>query len=555
MPSSIPVCGFTYQGDSCGETGDHYCEPRATKVVRFFAVMLVHTKGQHARKPFLLTNWQEHRIIRPLFGNVRWSREDEQYIRSYSIGYVYIARKNGKSELLAGISLYMLIGDGEESGEIYGLAKDKNQARLVFDVAKRMVQLSPTLSKHVKVLDSIKRLVHQKSNSFYQVLAADAHAVLGVNPHLVIVDELLAQRDGELYEAMKTAFGARLQPLMLSATTAGNDPDSFASKEHAEFKKIAEDPSRSPRTFSVIYEVPTEADPFDESLWEQANPAIDDFLSRQVLRDEAHEAKNDPHKLAKFRQFRLNQIVNATTRWMPTPLWEATTGDLWLSPDYRRKEFKGRTCFAGLDLASRHDLTAWCLVFGDTNGSDRVDVMWRFWLPDSALAALDKETSNRASDWADDGWLTVTEGDVVDYGRIYDDIEADHNEFAIREIDYDVWSAAPAIQEIENRTGLVTVRVSQNYEGLGPSMQDLMALVQDQSFNHHGNPVAAWCFDAVEVRQHRDNPDLVKPVKPDRMKSGRRIDAVPTAAMATGAWRLRGKQEPETKKRRKTAFL
>lgn len=555
MDAQLPECGFVHDDIQCTAVGDHFCEPRAQRVVDWVQELLVHTKGKHARKPFILTDWQKRDIFHPLFGTIRWSEEDQCYVRQFNIGYVYISRKNGKSEALAACVLYMLCGDGEESAEVYGLAKDKGQARLVFDVAKRMVQLSPILSKMLKVQDSYKTIVHEPSNSYYKVLASDSDSVLGVNPSLVIVDEFLAQKNSDLYEAMKTAFGARLSPLLLMATTAGDDPESFASKEHAELRKIAEDPSRSPRTHTVIYEVPQDADPFDESLWSLANPALDDFLSRQVLRDEALEAQNNPAKLAKFRQFRLNQIVNATTRWMPTPLYEANTADIWTSPDWQRQRFMGKTCFAGLDLASRHDLTAWCLVFGDPNNDDAVDVMWRFWLPESALKVLDKSTEKRASQWADDGWLTVTEGDVVDYDRVYDDIEQDHNDFAIREIDYDVWSAAPAIQEIEKRTGLTTVRVSQNYDGLGPSMQDLMALIQKNGFRHHGNPVAAWNFDAVEVRQHRDNPELVKPVKPDRMKSGKRIDAVPTAAMAVGAWRLRGAQEPEKPKKYKSYYL
>lgn len=558
--SAEPVCGHSVDGVVCSERGTHFCVPRADHAQKFCEELLVHTKGSYARRAFILADWQRDDIVRPLFGLVRWSAEHGQYVRRYEIAWIEIARKNGKTELLAAIMLYLLVGDGEESAELYGVARDRDQAALCFDVAARMVTLSPILSRRLEIKQVNRRIVDRKTASVYAVIAADAAGALGSNPSGVAADEILAWRDRSMWDAMRTGMGsgARRQPLMVAATTAGNDPSGFAAKMHEEMQRVSDDPERAPHVFVYMRNLPVEADPWDEANWAEPNPALGDFLSLEALRKQALEAKNDPSAENSFRQFRLNQWVSQASRWMPMHLYAASSGEPWLTPDQRREELAGRIAYCGLDLAAKFDLTAWCLIIPDTDG-DECDVQWRFWLPEGALAELDRRNAGKILPWVRQGWITVTDGDVIDYQRVYADIGADAEHFNIRAGGADRWSMMPVIQEIAQRTALpvddALVLVEQTYKGMTPGMVELMGLVKEEKFRHHGNPVAAWCFDSVQVRRAPYDPELIRPDKPERGATGKRIDAVPAAAMAVEAWRLRAAKKESVYDRRDVLVL
>lgn len=534
--SVFPVCGYTLDGNECRFLGDHFCTPRADHAQKFFEEILVHTKGVWARRPFILADWQRDDLIRPIFGEVRWSEEWDRYVRRYRIVWVELARKQGKSEMLAGIALYMLCADDEESAEIYGAAMDRDQARKVFDVAARMVKLSPILSKRLVVKMHEKRIIDEKTGSYYEVIAADAAGNLGHNPHAIVFDEVLTQRNGDLWHSLRTAMGTRTQPLMIAATTPGDDPASWCGLMHDEMLKVADDPARAPHQLAYLRNLDPDADPWDERNWTFPNPALGDFLSLSALRDEAIEAKNDPAKENAFRQFRLAQWVRQQFRWMPMHLWDDCIGDVWPNPEWGRGQLAGLTAYAGFDLAAKFDLTSWSLLVPDKSGT--LHALWRFWIPEDALAELDKRSDGKWTRWAQDRWLTVTEGNVVDYEVIYRDIASDAATFKIKAGDADQWSMAPVIQEIEKRTGVKEIVTYTNtYQRMTPGMTELMGLVKTGKLAHHGNPVARACFDSVEVRKAPYDPELIRPHKPERNASGTRVDAVPALAMASAAWR------------------
>lgn len=551
------VCGYTFRGSSCAGRGAHRCEQRADRVVAFFAELLVHTKGPFARRPFLLRPWQERDLIRPLFGEVVWSAEWVRYVRRYRVAYIVMGRKNGKSELVAGITLYLIVGDDEDASEVYGAAKDTKQAGKVFEPALRMMQLSPVLSARITHNKNSRRLIDEKTTSYYEIITSDAEGELGHNPHGFVLDEVLSQPDDSLWNAMRTAAGTRLQSLMLAITTETDRAASFGANLIDEAERIQDEPQRAPHVFAYVRKTPADADPWDESNWGLANPALGDFLSVQALREEALEARNDPTKENSFRQFRLNQRVHQASRWMPMHLYAASSGEPWLTPGQRREQLKGRVAYCGLDLAAKFDLTAWCLVVPD--GDDECDVLWRFWLPEGALDDLDRRNGGQVRLWVKQGWLTVTDGDVIDYDRVYADIGEDADHFSIRAGGADRWSLMPVIQEVAKRTSLpvddALVMVEQTYKGMTPGMVSLMGLVKDEAFHHHGNPVARWCFDNVQVRRAPFDPELIRPDKPERGATGTRIDAVPAAAMAVEAWRLRGKPTESIYERRDVLVL
>lgn len=534
------VCGYTLDGKTCTRRGAHYCEPRADRVVAFFAELLVHPAGAYANHRFELAAWQEHEIIRPLFGEVIWSPQWGRYVRRYTRATIVVARKNGKSALLSGIALYMLCGDGEESAEVYGAAANTRQAGKVFEPAVKMVRKSPILSKRLRHIRNARRLVDEATGSHYEVIPADADTELGHNPHCFILDEVLSQPDDSLWKAMRTAAGARTQPLMLAITTETSDQTSFGAEFIDEADRVMEDPASAPHHFAFVRkmprtleelerlqrlfpgrdDLPVSLDPWDERNWAWPNPALGAFLGIQSLREEAEEARRDVSAENGFRQFRLNQRVSQVTRWIGMDLWDGCAREIAPTPDWVASRLAGQRCWAGLDLSSKLDLTAWTLLFGD--GS----VLWRFWVPESMVEPLSEHTGGRFEEWVRDGWVTATEGDTIDYDRIYADIEADHQRYRIVDITYDKWSGEPVRQEITKRTRLAMVESDTTYLRMTPPMAELMRRLKAGEIAHFGNPVARWMADAVERKSPRDDPDRMRPVKPDRDKSGKRIDGI-----------------------------
>lgn len=543
-----PQCGRVdpTTGRQCRKRGQHLCPPRVARVRAIFDSILVHTKGRWAQQPFVLTSWQRDDIVVPLFGTVVWDEEALCYRRQYRVAWLELARKNGKSELLAALALILLVADDEQAAEVYGCADDRDQARKVFDVAARMVELSPVLRARLKINRHTKRIVDERTASYYEVVASDAEGNLGHNPHGIIFDEVLTQPNGDLWNAMRTGMGARLQPLMVAATTAGSDLGSFCKVEHDYCVRVLDDPSVDPTRFVYLRNTPMDADPWDETQWAWANPALprypgdpEAFLSLQALRDEANEARQNPTKENTFRQFRLNQWVQQSTRWMPMHLWDQLPGTAEQPPD-------GAYCWGGLDLSAVSDLTSLCWLFHDGSEDGAVRYLWRHWLPEDMLAPLDDMTGGQASSWARDGWLTLTEGNVVDYDQVHAAIALDAERWAVQALGIDRWNSTATTNWLQaNLKRLRVETVAQGYRGMSGPLKQQMRLVQRGLLDHGDDPLARWCYSSVEVRQ--DDAENIRPVKPDRQRDRSRIDAVVSAAMALSMWLAYPKAKRRTK--------
>lgn len=540
----METCGYTLRGVSCDKTGDHFCELRAQHAVAFIEEALVHTKGTHFRKQFRLAPWQRDDIIRPLLGRVVWTDEHNCYRRQYRVAWVSIARKNGKSSLLAAIMLYIFFCDGEHGAELFSVATDRKQASLIFDAAVQMVRLNPRLNAECKVVASQKRIIRMRTNSVYCVIANDAGSALGSNPSAVAADEICAWPNMQLWDALRTGMGSksRLQPLFIAATTAGSDSESDPGLEYQHMKKVLEDPSSEPHTFVYIRELAHDADPMDEANWFIPNPAMPDFLSLEAMREMALEAKNNPSKLNSFRQFQLNQWTSASIAWMPMHLWDEPEcqGTVFKTGRASLDAYAGRECWFGLDLAAKSDLTSMCYLFPADDGS--IDLVWRFWASEEAVAHLDRTNNGRFSQFAVQGWLSVHEGNVIDYSKVYEDIEHDAARFTILGGDVDQWCTYPVIQEIENRTylgGHIAAYVN-DFKHMSDGMHRVFDMVKGKKLRHHGNPLARFCFDSCQAAINRADPDQIKPDKKSRMAQSRRIDGVPAAIMAVNAHYLRG---------------
>lgn len=317
-----------------------------------FIECLCHTKGTWAGKPFELIDWQE-KIIRDIFGILK----PDGY-RQFNTAYVEIPKKQGKSELAAAVALLLCCADGEERAEVYGCAADRQQAAIVFDVAADMVRMNPALKKRCKILASQKRLIYEPTNSFYQVLSADAYSKHGFNVSGVIFDELHTQPNRKLYDVMTKGSGdARTQPLYFLITTAGNDEHSICYQVHQKAIDIMEGRKHDPRFYPVIYGAGRDEDWSSPEVWKKANPSLGITVKMEKVKDAYNSAKENPAEENTFRQLRLNQWVKQDVRWMPMDKWDACAFPV--DPD----ELRGRDCYGGLDLSSTTDITAFVLVF------------------------------------------------------------------------------------------------------------------------------------------------------------------------------------------------
>lgn len=296
--------------------GSYYDEESADFAVAFIE-SLCHTKGTWAGKKFELIDWQEQ-IIRDLFGTLK-----PNGYRQFNTAYIEIPKKQGKSELAAAVALLLTCGDGEQRAEVYGCAADRQQASIVFEVAADMVRMCPALSKRVKILASQKRIIYIPTNSFYQVLSAEAYSKHGFNIHGVVFDELHTQPNRKLFDVMTKGSGdARMQPLYFLITTAGTDTHSICYETHQKAKDILEGRKIDTTFYPVIYGADESDDWTDPKVWKKANPSLGITVGIDKVQTACESAKQNPSEENSFRQLRLNQWVKQAVRWMPMDKWD-----------------------------------------------------------------------------------------------------------------------------------------------------------------------------------------------------------------------------------------
>ncbi len=488
---------------------------RADRAQNFIERLCVHTKGPYAGKPFILEPWQRDEIVRPLFGEVRFDDHFEDYVRRYSLAWIELGRKNGKSELLSALALYGLCADKEESAEVYGAACDRDQASLVYNVAKRMVELSPVLSKRLVVVDSKKRIIDPATNSVYQVIAADAGGNLGQNPSMILFDEVLTQPNRDLWDALETAFGTRTQQLMVAATTAGTTGAKFCLEEHDYGSRVLEARARGeeidPSRFVFMRNTPADSDWRDERNWHHANPALGSFLNINTLRNEARKAEINPRAQNAFRQFRLNQWVSQSTRWLDMALWDQNSEGP-IDPE----ELYGHRAYGGLDLASTTDFASWGVLFPTDAGYRYLP---RFFIPRSMVEKRSKMRAELEL-WEREGFITVTEGSTINYDTIEKQILADAEAYGLRHFGYDPHNATQLVGHLED-AGLTGIKIPQFTSRLNAPTKEVERAVGSKSLDHGRNPVLRWMAENVQVKQDADGN-----IRPSRGDSADKIDGI-----------------------------
>lgn len=376
---------------------DSYYDKEYADFAVAFIESLCHTKGTWAGKRFELMDWQEQ-IIRDLFGILK-----PNGYRQFNTAYIEIPKKNGKSELAAAVALLLTCGDGEQRAEVYGAAADRQQASIVFDVAADMVRMCPALNKRVKILASQKRVIYEPTNSFYQVLSAEAYSKHGFNVHGVVFDELHSQPNRKLYDVLTKGSGdARMQPLFFLITTAGTDTHSICYEVHQKAQDIIDGRKIDPTFYPVIFGADDTEDWTSPKVWKKCNPSLGETIGMDKVKTACESAKQNPGEENSFRQLRLNQWVKQAVRWMPMDKWDKCAFAV------NEEQLEGRVCYGGLDLSSTTDITAFVLVFPPLDEEDKYIILPYFWIPEDTLDLRVKRDHVPYDVWERQGYLQTT---------------------------------------------------------------------------------------------------------------------------------------------------
>lgn len=483
---------------------------KAARLIKFFETNFKHSKGEFAGKPFKLEKWQKQ-IIGHIFG---WTRKDGT--RRYRKAFILIPRKNGKTQIAAAFGLLLFVADNEPGAEIYSLAADTEQASLVYKEACQMVKQNPALSQAIKVYGGYKAMKFEATQSYWKVLSSEAGTKHGLNPHGYIVDEVHAQKHSELMEVIETGTGARRQPLGIYLTTSDYAGLSPCNTLVDYSRKVRDGILDDGEFFPVLYEaIPEKDDWKDERTWWKVNPNLGVSLKLDYLRSQFRKAMEEPAFENTFKRLHLNMQTEQERRWLKMEDWDASGQRM------EKSELLGRKCYGGLDLSSTTDISAFVLYFPDFKAC----LPW-FWVPmKTAKKRMEYEL------WERQGYLSITEGPIIDPDQIRRKIKELSTQYKITSIGYDPWNASQISKRLSDDEGLPMVEFRQGFVSMNEPAKELEKLVVNHDLVHFANPVLRWMASNAQVKE--DPSGNIKPTKPGK-DSPSKIDGIVALTMAVG---------------------
>lgn len=488
-----------------------------------------HTKGRWAGVPLRLGEgldpWQVVWVIAPVFGWVHLDPELDAVVRVIRVAWIEEPRKNGKSTLSSAISNVLLLADREPGAEVYNAAGSTEQARRVFDDAKRMIATSTAARRRVEPLKDVVRV--PRTGSILRVLSRVSETAHGLNVSGAVVDEVHTLRlRRALVEAIETGTGARDQPLVVFITTADEaEEGTIYDEKHTYTRNVANGVVKDPAHYGVIWAAEDGDDPFSDATLAKANPGAGKSPTWAYLRREAAKAKTTPSYFPTYCRLTLNLRRREHARWFDIDRWDTCDGAV------DRASLRGRRAWGGLDLSAVSDFTAWSVWVETNRPGAELDLLTRIWVPELRVDALQDQLKVPLREWIDADYLEVTEGDAIDYAVVKAAVVGDAKHFNMQRISYDRMFAGQLVQELETQLGEgLTSPVPQTFLGLSPSCKELERLVLTKGFRHGGQPVLRWMASLVDVK--RDDQDNIRPVKPNRRASMARIDAISAAVTA-----------------------
>ncbi|MEM6798011.1 MAG: terminase TerL endonuclease subunit [Planctomycetota bacterium] len=492
----------------------------AERPIEFMRRFLRITHPRHANQTIAFDpfEWQAD-IIRRIFG---WLRPDGT--RRFRRAWVEVAKKNGKSPLAAAILIYMLVADGEPDPQCFGAATTRDQAKVVFREAQKMVERSPALKKILEVRQHVSRITYPKAMGFYAAIANQPSANDGINAHAIIIDEMHRMKSRELYDVLTYATAARPQPLEFIITTAGDSRETIGYELHERAEKIIAGSVIDTETFVYIAAADQDDDAGDPETWHKANPSLGLTIRESELAAEYERAKDSPARLQNFRRLRLNQWTSAISRWLDYDRWEACPA----RPE--PEELQGQTAYAGLDLSSKYDLTALVLQLPTTDADGRTmhDVLPFFFLPEQNIADAEHKAGVPYRAWAEQGLIELTPGDYIDHSYIRRRANELREQYTIAEIAFDPAYAQQIAIDLQD-DGFTVFEFWQRRTMTNPVLRYLENCVIEARLRHGNHPILNWNAGNVEIDENVDG--LIKAVKP---KNAAKIDGITALAMALG---------------------
>lgn len=484
---------------------------KVDKVIKFIS-HLRHFTGKHNGKPFELLPYQVW-IIANIFGF--YHKGTDKRVVNYC--YIELARKQGKTALAAAICLYMLVGDGENGSEVELVANSAKQAKICFDMASNFLQSIDHKGKYFKrYRDKIK---FDRTKSFMQVLSSDASGNDGYNSYCFVLDECHEQRDSRLWDVMCSSQGMRENSLGIIITTAGFNKFGFCYGYRQTCTEILSGVKEDDSQFAAIYTLDEDDDWHDEKIWAKANPSLGTTVQLDYLRQQVVKAQNNTSLEVGTRTKNLNQWVSNSEIWLSNDLLLDCTKDLKI------EDFKGESCYVGVDLAAVSDMTAVSFMIPKDG---KLHFITKYYLPQSAL--FDNPNCELYKDWKRKGYLTITDGNVTDYDYVLKDIINVNKEIFINKIAYDAYNATQwAIDATAE--GLPLEPYSQALWSFNKPTKELERLVKSNKVVIDNNPITRWCFGNVTLKW--DYNDNVKPVKSQDMQ---KIDGVIAMIEALGIY-------------------
>lgn len=534
LSGKIPACVFVKQACQrqkddlarsvkAGAKWRYRFDREAAEKICAFAELMPHIKGEWAKRKekLKLQPWQIF-ILTTVFGWV----DRKSGCRRFRTTYKEIPRKNAKSTLSSTVALYMLAADGEAGAEVYAAATTKEQARIVFNDSKEMVDRTKDL-KTVLGMETSKYAIFQaNSASSFKPLVRDQDGNLdGLNVHLAVVDELHGHKDRGTWDVLDTATGAREQPLLWAITTAGFDRYGICYEQRTYATKVLSGDIEDETFFAIIYTIDKDDDWKDPKSWEKANPNWGISVKPEKIEAAAKKAIHTTSAQANFLTKHLNVWVNAHSAWMNMSSWDDCADET-----LELAEFEGMPAIMAADLASKNDIASTAKVF--VRRIDGVDHFFGFADHYINETAADDNPTNDLRSWIEDGYLKETAGSVTDFNLIQEDIIQDCRTFNVKEVCFDPYQAAQMQQNLA-LVGITPIEYTMNLKNMSEPAKELEALIMSGRFHHNGCPVLSWMMSNVVARS--DAKGNIFPQK-DKHAEHSKVDGAIALIMCIGRY-------------------
>lgn len=496
--------------------------PRAQHAIQFFEQILVFTDGSSAGQKFKLQPWQKF-VIGSLFG---WIGLDGY--RRYRTAYIEVGKGNGKSPMAAGIGLYCLVADGEAGAQVYSAATMRDQAKIVWSDADKMVKAS-TLRPVVDCF--VNNLTFE--GSFFRPLSADHSKLDGLRVHCAILDEVHEHPSSRVVDKITAGTKGRRQPLIVEITNAGFDRHSVCWQHHEYSAKILEQVLENDSWFGFIAAVDDEDDPLhDESCWIKANPNLGVSITEKYLREQVRSAIAMPAKQNIVLRLNFTRWTEQSIRWLSLTSWDEGG-----KTPIDEQVLRGRECYAGLDLARVSDLTALALLFPPDELGELWKVIMRYWVPEEDINTRSVRDRVPYDVWTRDGLIRVTPGNTTDFKFVEKEILDLAALYELKELAYDRMFAGELVNNLVDE-GITMVPFGQGFLSMATPTQELERKVKAGEILHGGHPVLRWNASNVAVQQ-----DAAGGIKPDKERSVERIDGIVALIMALGRAMVRDQND------------